>query len=331
MAVGTHLRTLALALALVCAVSATRAWAQPLPPCDALAKHLERRAADLPAGELIRQWEDGASPWFRPLEKLDENGKSALFEAMAAAGTPQDIRDHLFDGLRSPSFYRFNGPDGALVAITVAGTLYCENLTIVENPLSPKASLREVEGGCWSSHTIPAMVGGQAGLIEKSGESGNYAFQVTPIGATAPACGLSMTFGVEMQAEERQCPGPVCDRLAADAPALARDYLEIPGPHPTIQFDPWDSVPEEMQGAGTADRHLPMLRTSYNELTSAYVRSWTVAGTKYLVVVGAARFAWRDLGDVNIALLRPAANGMQVVGAFHIVRRDAGSPTITPR
>lgn len=329
MAVGTHLRTLVLAL--VCAVSATRVWAQPLPPCDALAKHLERRAADLPAGELIRQWENRASSWFRPLEKLDENGKSILFDAMAAAGTPEDIRDHLFDGLRSPSFYRFDGPDGALVATTVAGTLYCENLTIVENPLSPKASLREVEGGCWSSHTVPAMVSGQASLIKQSGEPGDYAFQVTPIGATAPACGLSMAFDVEMRVEERQCAGPVCDRLAADAPALARDYLNMPGPRPVIHFDPWDSIPEEMRGAGTADRHLPMLRTSYNELAAANVLPWTVAGTKYLVVVGAARFAWRNLGDVNIALLRPTADGMQVVGAFHIVRRDAGSPTITPR
>lgn len=329
MAVAAHLRTLALAL--VCTVSATPTWAQPLPPCDALATHLERRSVGLTADELIRQWENGASPWFRPLEKLDENGKRALFEAMAAAGTPQDIRDHLFDGLRSPSFYRFDGPDGALVAITVAGTLYCENLTIVENPLSPKASLREVEGSCWSSRTIPAMVGGQASLIEKSGEPGDYAFQVTPIGTAAPACGLSMAFDVEMRVEERQCAGPVCDRLAADAPALARDYLNIPGPRPTIRFAPRNSIPEEMRGAGTADRHLPMLRTSYNELAAANVLPWTVAGTKYLVVVGAARFAWRDLGDVNIALLRPAANGMQVVGAFHIVRRDAGSPTITPR
>lgn len=329
MAVGTHLRTLVLAL--VCAVSAARVWAQPLPPCDALAKHLERLAADFPAGELIRQWENGASPWFRPLEKLDENGKSALFEAMAAAGTPEDIRDHLLNGLRHPSFYRFDGPDGALVAITVAGTLYCENLTIVENPLSPKASLREVEGGCWSSHTIPAMVGGQASLIKKSGESGDYTFQVTPIGATTPACGLSVTFGIEMRVEERQCAGPVCDRLAADAPALARDYLNMPGPRPVIHFDPWDNVPKDMQGAGTADRHLPMLRTSYNELVAANVLPWTVAGTKYLVVVGAARFAWRNLGDVNIALLRPAADGTKVVGAFHLVRRDAGAPTITPR
>jgi hypothetical protein len=295
--------------------------------CEALASHIQEGSATNEGGPDNFRWHMYKSQWVKPTIPLQSNEISELEKEMIAGKSPEAVKDAVNNKHKSgEDIYRFKGKNDQLIIINTQGTLYCQSMIVITNPTSPSANISSEKGlGCWDEVAYPLEILDTPKIIIHDNSTGSHSYQVFSSDYKQKTCQLDMKYDTGFKVSEKRCDEEMCHALTDHVQSLAKAYKKLSS---GIDKNPYIQYATEVPAGEFDDIYLKNFSTSYSGLSQTAPYIFQFGGEKYFVVVGNASFAWRQIGDVNIAVVKTIQDKKEIIGGFHINWLSVGKPHI---